>query len=72
MPKFTVEFKGVAFATDTVEVEDEADALEAAFPNGFPTLCAHCSGYGQAWTLEITEDPGAWDVAGGGVRAVEG
>jgi hypothetical protein len=62
VPKYSVEFKGVAFATDIVEAKDESEALEIAFAAGFPKLCAQCSGWNQTWSLEITEDPGGWEV----------
>jgi hypothetical protein len=71
MATYKVEFKGVAWATDTVEAEDESEAIEKAFAGGFPGLCAHCSGYSQPWTLEITDQADGWDVDAGGVTLAE-
>jgi hypothetical protein len=73
MPTYKVEFRGYAFATTTVEAEDEHEAAEAAFPNGFPELCAGCSGWSKPWTLEILNDPACWEVVeSSAVEATQG
>ena len=61
MAKFKVEFRGYAFATATVEADNEDDAAEIAFADGFPELCAGCSGWGKEWTLTIPDDPACWE-----------
>jgi hypothetical protein len=62
MPKYKVEFRAYAFATDTVEAEDEAEAIELAFANGFPQVCAQCSGWGKEFSLELPDDSACWEA----------
>ena len=62
MAKYIVEFKGVAWATTSVEADSADEASEAAFAEGFPHLCAQCSGWNKPWNLEISEDPAGWDL----------
>lgn len=62
MAKYKVEFRAYVFATDTVDAKDESEAIEAAFANGFPQLCAQCSGWNQRWSLELADEPAAWEV----------
>ncbi len=62
MPKFKVEFRAYVFATDTVEAEDESEAAEKAFGNGFPDICAQCSGWGKDYTVAFPDDPASWEV----------
>lgn len=71
MAKYIVEFKGVAWATTSVEAEDESEAIEAAFAEGFPTLCAQCSGWAKPWSLEITDEPAGWEVDVENVRPAD-
>jgi hypothetical protein len=71
MTKYIVEFKGVAWATATVEAEDESEAIEAAFEDGFPGLCAQCSGWNKPWTLSIPDDPAAWELDAESVRSAD-
>ena len=62
MPKYEVEFRAYVFATDTVEAEDEAEAIELAFADGFPQLCASCSGWNKPWSVEFPDDPASWEA----------
>ncbi len=62
MAKFKVEFRAYVFATDTVEAEDEQDASEKAFGNGFPEICGTCTGWGKDYTVEFPDDPASWEV----------
>ena len=71
MAKYTVTFKGVTWATVTVEAADEDAAIEAAFADGFPKLCGHCAGYAQDWKLEIPDDPASWDLDADGAGVSE-
>ena len=74
MAKYTVTFKGVTWATATVEADNEDEAIEAAFADGFPKLCAHCSGYFEDdWKLEIPDFGDGWDLDadGAGVSPAE-
>jgi hypothetical protein len=70
MPKYTVEFKGVAWATAYVEADNAEEAFETAFADGFPRLCAHCSGWNNSYKLEIPDDPAGWEADLDGVQEV--
>lgn len=56
----------------TVDVPDDIDdieerreaAIEAAYRQGVPSICAHCSGWNQPWSrdegeFEVIDDPDA-------------
>ena len=64
--KYRVHFHTGASASITVEVPDDFDgdeydarehAIEIAYAD-LPTLCAHCSGWGQKAGIEL----GEWEV----------
>lgn len=62
MAKYRVTWEAKAFASDVVDLPDEyADPIEESFPNGFPKLCAQCSGWRQDYNLELPEDPACWE-----------
>jgi hypothetical protein len=56
--RYRVQWRTYAWAYTTVEAEDEEDAIEQSFRNGYPTICAQCSGWGQEHSLELGE---VWD-----------
>jgi hypothetical protein len=65
--KYRVYLSTVASLTVTVDLPDNVDpdeapeqAIEKAFDEAKRRdLCAHCSGWGQKWSLDLAD----WDVA---------
>lgn len=58
MPKFHVHMNAIVSTTLTVEAEDYNEAIEKAYEEGTPGLCAQCSGWGQKHSLDLGEfDP---------------
>lgn len=55
MPKFKVNLVKTMWATINVEAETEEEAIEAAFEYA-PDLCAHCTGWGQQWSVSPDDD----------------
>lgn len=53
--KYRVDFRTIATVTITVEADDQATAIEAACDEIPSEVCAHCSGWGQSWFLELNE-----------------
>jgi hypothetical protein len=53
MPKYRVYLQTVASTTIEVEADDEDAAIDAAYDQGTPTLCAYCSGYNQSHNLDL-------------------
>lgn len=63
MPRYRVSLETGASLFVTVEAEDEEAAIEAAYDNG-QYLCAHCTGWGQDWGLDLGEwEPSEVDPA---------
>ena len=62
MPKYRLTFTNIASASidiDTDETDPEA-IVEAAYDNAdFPTLCAHCAGWGSGYELALGDE---WQV----------
>lgn len=42
-----------ASGTVDVEADSKEEAIQVAMEEGFPTLCAQCSGYGRTYSLEL-------------------
>lgn len=62
MAKYRVTWVAKTFASDEVELPDEySDPMEESFINGYPTLCAQCSGWRQGYDLELPEDSACWE-----------
>lgn len=62
MPKFLVEFKGIAHYSVEVDVEDEEDAIEEAGKLPMPYLGPCCfGGKDRGFRLEIPDDPACWE-----------
>lgn len=59
MAAYIVHLTSTVSTAVQVEADDKAAAIEAALVADTPTLCAYCSGYGQAHNLEMS---GEWDV----------
>ena len=57
MAKYRVQLETIASMTIEVEAESEEEALDMAFDDAPPDVCAQCSGWGQEWSLEL----GEWD-----------
>lgn len=54
LKKYRVDYETVASFTTTVEAESAEDALLVAEDVvEFPSLCAHCSGWGREWELDL-------------------
>ena len=69
MAEYTAYFNTTASASITADVPGNvaADGPEAISEwiyehEEFPTLCAHCSGWGKPYSLELAE----WDAVGAG------
>lgn len=62
MPKYRVWLTTPAEAAIEVEVPDSVtdpeDILDAAYEGDMPTLCAHCSGWNDSYSLGLGE---AWE-----------
>lgn len=58
MPRYVVYFAATAETSMEVEAEDSDEAIDLAWDQiEFPTLCTHCSGWGQKSSLSI----GDWE-----------
>ena len=55
MPKFKVFMSAVTSFSITVEGNDYDDAIEKAYEERVPDVCAQCSGWGQTWSLDMGE-----------------
>lgn len=55
MPEFRVHMSAVASFSITVEADDYDEAIEQAYQEHTPQVCAQCSGWGQKWSLDIGE-----------------
>lgn len=62
MPNFTVYFEGHADAYVRVEAEDISEAIDKAYDQVPYGVCAQCSGYGQNWGLDISDEMTASSV----------
>ena len=60
--KYRVPLVSRAFATVTVEADSEDEAIDAAFNGELPWLCGQCTGWGQDWSLELTDWEGDDDA----------
>jgi hypothetical protein len=58
MTSYSVHLETVASFSVTVEAEDAEDAIEQAFDLTPSGVCAHCSGWGKKWSMDL----GEWDV----------
>jgi hypothetical protein len=65
MARYRVHFVNTLSSYVEVEAEDEAQAREVADEQfAYPTLCAHCAGWRQDWSVDDGEwfqddDPGS-------------
>jgi len=55
MPKYRVYLTTTASATVYVEAENPDDAIDLAYEEGPAGICAHCSGWGQNWSVDLGE-----------------
>lgn len=67
LPKYEVDMSGWASFGVTVEADNEEEALDKSYEYT-PSICAQCSGWGQPWYLEISDD---WE-SDEGPRLIEG
>ena len=56
MPKFKVFFETVASTAIEVDAESFDEALEGAYQEGMPSLCAQCSGWGGRPGVDLSGD----------------
>ncbi|MFE3452409.1 hypothetical protein ACFXJ8_26145 [Nonomuraea sp. NPDC059194] len=56
MPKYRVHLVGSASATIDVEAEDAESAVDEAYAEGTPGICAQCCGWGRSWSQEWPDD----------------
>lgn len=56
MAKYKISFQTVAFTSIEVEADSLDDAVEAAWQEEFPSICAQCSGWGQGPNLELGDE----------------
>ena len=59
MAKYRGSLEAGAFFTITAEADGEDEAFEAAFDEAPTDVCAHCSGWGQEWSVDL----GEWSAA---------
>lgn len=66
MAKYRVYLDTTISVSMTVEVDDNLDedaaraqAIEKAFQEGTPSICAQCSGWGRSWS----KDEGEYEVS---------
>lgn len=55
MTKYRVYLQTVASTVIEVEAEDKDDAYEKAIVQDMPRLCAHCSGWGKSWNMDLSD-----------------
>lgn len=53
MPEFRVHMSTVSSFSITVEAEDYEAAIDKAYEEHSPSVCAQCSGWRQNWSLDI-------------------
>lgn len=56
MAKYRVHLKTYASTSVTVEADDESDAIDKAYDESLPTICAHCAGWGKEYSLELGDE----------------
>lgn len=56
MPKYKIGFQTAAWTSIEVEADSFEDAVDAAWQEDFPSICAQCSGWGQSTTLELGDE----------------
>lgn len=56
MPTYKIGFQTGAFTQIEVEADSFEDAVDAAWNEGFPSICARCSGWGQDTNLELGDE----------------
>jgi hypothetical protein len=56
MPKYTVYFSQVVSISVDVDAADPESAIEAAYDEAPPGVCARCSGWGQEWFRDDDEE----------------
>lgn len=55
MPKFRVHMSAVSSYSITVEADDYEAAIDAAYQESYPSICAQDSGWRQPWSLDLGE-----------------
>lgn len=55
MPEFRVHMSAVSSFSVTVEADDYDEAIEKAYEEHAPNVCAQCSCWGQKWSLDLGE-----------------
>ena len=58
--KYRVSMETGAWMSITVEADDPDEAIERAYEEIPGDICAHCSGWGQTWSRELSDD---WQVS---------
>lgn len=56
MATYKIGFKTFAWTNITVEADTFEDAVEAAWQEDFPSICAQCSGWGREASLELGDE----------------
>jgi hypothetical protein len=58
MPKYRINISGHAYGSITVETDETnpEQIFEDAMDEGAPALCAHCSGWGRDFDLELGDE----------------
>lgn len=61
MSRYRVTLTSSAGFYITVEADSEDEAIDLAYDEAPSGVCAHCSGYGQEWSLDLGDD---WEHIG--------
>jgi hypothetical protein len=71
MPEYRVHMSGVVSFSVLVVADDPDEAIDKAYQERSPGICAQCSGWRQNWSLEIPDDwePDAVDNCADGSEA---
>lgn len=62
MTQYRVSIPKVVWFTTTVDAADGEAAIEQAYGMAPEQLCAHCSGWGQKWSVDGDEWGGCEDL----------
>jgi hypothetical protein len=62
MARYRVYLRTTASTTIEVEADTPDEAVDAAYGEPMPRLCAHCSGWGTGQNLELND---AWEILDG-------
>lgn len=68
MPKYTVYLQTAASTSVHVEAENADAALDAAYEEEMPRICAQCSGWGGGPQLDLGDE---WDVLDPSLDVIE-